>query len=129
MSDLISRETLINTKPEFMNEQVVRDTKYRTTKDRIYAKAWNVCNSYWLNIIDNAMTEPNRFDEGYALGYKDGQNRPHGEWLVTEAYPHKVYCSECYKTYAQENWEVWKDGSLPRDYCPNCGAKMDGGEQ
>lgn len=54
--------------------------------------------------------------------------RPQGKWLVTEAYPHKVYCSECYKTYAQEKWEVWKDGSLPRDYCPNCGAKMDNKE-
>lgn len=52
--DLISREALINAKPEFMNEKVVRDTKYQTTKDRIYAKAWNACNSYWLNTIKNA---------------------------------------------------------------------------
>jgi hypothetical protein len=55
-NDLISREVLINSKPEFMNEKVVRDTKYRTTKDRIYAKAWNACNSYWLDTIDNAPT-------------------------------------------------------------------------
>lgn len=52
-NDLISRDALINTKPEFMNEKVVRDTKYQTTKDRIYAKAWNACNSYWLNTIKN----------------------------------------------------------------------------
>lgn len=55
-TDLISREALENAKPEFMNEKVVRDTKYRTTKDRIYAKAWNACNSYWLDTIDNALT-------------------------------------------------------------------------
>ena len=54
--DLISRDDLINNKPEFMNEKVVRDTKYRTAKDRIYARAWNACNSYWLNAIKNAST-------------------------------------------------------------------------
>ena len=46
------------------------------------------------------------------------------EWKITKAYPHKVYCGKCFKTYAQENWEVWKDGSLPRNFCPNCGADM-----
>lgn len=53
---LIDADDLKNAKPEFMNEKVVRDTKYRTTKDRIYAKAWNDCNSYWLNAIKNAPT-------------------------------------------------------------------------
>ena len=52
--DLINRGDLINAKPEFMNEKVVRDTKYQTTKDRIYAKAWNACNSYWLDTIIDA---------------------------------------------------------------------------
>lgn len=52
--DLIRRDILINSKPEFMNEKVVRDTKYQTAKDRIYAKAWNACNSCWLNTIKNA---------------------------------------------------------------------------
>ena len=50
----------------------------------------------------------------------------HGRWMVTDAYPHNVYCSECYKTFAQTHWAVWEDGSLPRNFCPNCGAKMDG---
>ena len=49
----------------------------------------------------------------------------HARWMVTDAYPHNVYCSECYKTFAQTHWAVWEDGSLPRDFCPNCGAKMD----
>ena len=53
--------------------------------------------------------------------------RPQGEWKITEAYPHKVYCSECYKTYAHEDWEAWKDFSLSRAFCPNCGADMRGG--
>lgn len=48
-----------------------------------------------------------------------------GHWQITDAYPHNVYCSECHKRFAQTHWAVWEDGSLPRDYCPNCGAKMD----
>lgn len=51
-------------------------------------------------------------------------DRPKGQWLITDAYPHKVYCSNCFKTYAQADWEVWKDGSLPRDFCPSCSADM-----
>ena len=55
-NDLISRGDLRNNRPEFMNEKIVRDTKYQTAKDRTYAKAWNTCNSYWLDIIANAPT-------------------------------------------------------------------------
>lgn len=49
----------------------------------------------------------------------------HGRWLMTDAYPHRIYCSNCYGTYALDHWGIWIDGSLPRAYCPNCGAKMD----
>ena len=48
----------------------------------------------------------------------------HGRWLRTDAYPHKVYCSECYATLVpNENW--LNDYNLKSNYCPNCGAKMD----
>lgn len=50
------------------------------------------------------------------------------EWEITDAYPHNVYCSNCHKKFAQTHWEVWKDGSLPRNFCPNCGADMRGGK-
>lgn len=54
-----------------------------------------------------------------------------GEWLRTDAFPHRVYCSCCYKTYVpNENWQIWQDDAdnfgLPRNYCPNCGARMKG---
>lgn len=48
-----------------------------------------------------------------------------GRWQITDAYPHNVYCSECNARFAQTHWAVWEDGSLPRNYCPNCGAKME----
>ena len=45
----------------------------------------------------------------------------HGRWIPTE-YPFMNECEDCsncgYRT-------VWNSGY---DYCPNCGAKMDGGE-
>lgn len=47
-----------------------------------------------------------------------------GHWEITDAYPHNVYCSECHTRCAQTHWAVWEDGSLPRNYCPNCGARM-----
>lgn len=52
--------------------------------------------------------------------------RKTGKWHVTDAYPHNVYCPECHKKFAQTHWAVWEDGSLPRNYCPNCGLKMEG---
>lgn len=96
----ISRDDLINARPEFRNEKVVRDTKYRTTKDRIYAKAWNACNSYWLNTIENAPTV-------------DAISQ--GEWIDTGSGQECNICREI--QYGYDNF---------RRYCPNCGAKMKG---
>ena len=52
--------------------------------------------------------------------------RKTGKWQITSAYPHNVYCSVCHKKFAQTHWAVWEDGSLPRNFCPNCGARMEG---
>ena len=48
----------------------------------------------------------------------------HGRWLTTDAYPHHLYCSVCYKTYAK-NVKWVNELDLPTNYCPNCGARMD----
>ena len=80
-----------------------------------------------MKIIDNAPTvEEKSYEMGYQDGCEDGLQgiRPQGKWKITDSYPHKVYCDKCFKTYAQANWEVWKDGTLAREFCPNCGADM-----
>ena len=57
----------------------------------------------------------------------------HGHWIsLTECANEGVYCSICKK-------KVWKSdyawcnkksrNKLQSNYCPNCGAKMDGGER
>lgn len=51
----------------------------------------------------------------------------HGRWLTTDAYPHHLYCSVCYKTYAK-NAKWVNELDLPTNYCPNCGALMNGKE-
>ena len=64
-------------------------------------------------------------DEEYDRGYEDGMNDAvkHGRWLRTDAYPHRIYCSECYATFIR-NDEFLKLNDIPHDYCPNCGARM-----
>lgn len=54
----------------------------------------------------------------------DVQEVRHGRWLITDAYPHKVYCSECYATLIP-NVDWFKTYNIASHYCPNCGAKMD----
>lgn len=51
--------------------------------------------------------------------------RKTGHWLITDTYPHNVYCSVCHTRCAQTHWSVWRDGSLPRKFCPHCGSKME----
>lgn len=49
---------------------------------------------------------------------------PHGKWLRTDGYPHRIYCSECHATYLQ-NEELARDFEFPKNFCPNCGIPMD----
>lgn len=58
----------------------------------------------------------------------------HGHWIRTEAYPHRVVCSECHRTYVRnENIiegrykgdEIVPIYCTEAEYCPHCGALMD----
>jgi hypothetical protein len=48
----------------------------------------------------------------------------HGEWEKAE-YGGFVRCDKCKDVYIDESWLT--DGKW--NYCPNCGAKMDGGNE
>lgn len=72
-------------------------------------KGWNDAMQRAIEVVEDAPT----VDTGKV-----------GRWEITNAYPHNVYCSECHIKFAQTGWAVWEDGSLPRNFCPHCGAKM-----
>ena len=48
-----------------------------------------------------------------------------GKWRRTDAYPHRLYCSACFRSYLP-NDEILQMYRIPMNYCPNCGARMDG---
>jgi len=48
----------------------------------------------------------------------------HGEWLVTDAYPPRVYCSVCYKTNVPNEEWLFEKNEYPH-FCMWCGAKME----
>jgi len=106
-----------------MDDKLVRlsDVRLIESKPDAYPEEWN--DSYEKGFMDaiNAVLETPAVD-AVEVG--------RGRWLVTDAYPHNVYCSECYKTYVQDHWQIWQDkpgdGGIERNYCPHCGARMDG---
>lgn len=49
--------------------------------------------------------------------------RLQGHWELTDALPHWVCCSECYKRLVP-NVLMIKRYDIPLNYCPNCGATM-----
>lgn len=68
-------------------------------------------------------------DAADAIEAMQAQMPKRGEWKTTDAFPHRVYCSNCFRTYVpSDRWQIWVDkpgeGGLERNYCPSCGAKM-----
>ena len=45
----------------------------------------------------------------------------HGQWETISDRPDSLICSVC-----KCGFDMWKHD--PHNYCPNCGAKMDGGD-
>ena len=69
------------------------------------------------NLIDNAPTvEYPFYQEAYQTGFEEGQNaRPKGEWIIHKDYDEscKYGCNQCGNL-----------NNIPKNFCPDCGAKM-----
>ena len=52
----------------------------------------------------------------------------HGRWIsLTDCSNAGVYCSVCHKKVYKEDYAICnRKNKLRSDYCPHCGAKMDG---
>lgn len=52
----------------------------------------------------------------------------HGRWIsLIDCSNAGVYCSVCHKKVYKEDYAICnRKNKLRSDYCPNCGAKMDG---
>ena len=91
----------------------------------VYIKKEDVQNIIFAEDIDSQYPRMDISARVHDLPAADVVEVKHGKWNATDAYPHNVYCTNCHTTFAQTHWKVWEDGSLPRNYCPNCGAKME----
>lgn len=77
--------------------------------------------------------DPSRMEDYYYNAIKDvpaADVAPvvHGEWLEgAEHFTNGFYDAECNKCRTYISWNEGNSGDW--NYCPNCGAKMDGGEK
>lgn len=65
----------------------------------------------------------------YNTPLADAEPVRHGRWIERKSYPGVAcYCSECnYKNYGTPYQNTYF--IVPYNYCPNCGARMQEGEE
>lgn len=96
MDDLIDREELLNSRPEYRNPQMEDEIKSARHQ------GWNDCNSYYYSIITEQPTV-------------DTERHAHWEYVK----PLIRKCSKC----GYLSSDVLYSNCF--NYCPNCGCKMD----
>lgn len=77
-----------------------------------------------------ALAYNNGYEQGYEQGKKDAVK--HGEWiLVAENSTGLIYvCSSCDKPNNPNEDDVAHGRAKEKpDFCPNCGSRMDGGNE
>ena len=98
-----------------MAEYIERDALMRRIKEIHCAECDSYhgvrCRACWVDdTLDYIDSEP----------AADVAPMRHGRWIIDSA-GGKIACSDCRCIYLRYN------GGLPPNYCPNCGAKLDGG--
>ena len=108
-------------------------------KRLIDASAWKSFYDDKKNILDRFYTHDAGYEEAIdnvddwmdAQPVVDAVEVVHGHWVsLTECANAGVYCSVCNKKVYKEDY-AWcnRKNKLRSNYCPNCGAKMDGGNE
>lgn len=133
--DTISRSALKELKLAIPFKEIFgrRNGKFKELIVANYQKGWNDCID---NIIDNAPTvEPIcpylSDDEVKQPCIQAPCERPKGEWIES----HIVSCGKVLQLRADilehkcnkcERWSIKWAGTIPDNFCSNCGAKMGG---
>ena len=113
MKDYIEREAILQ----------YAEKMYALAQKRV--REGNTESDVWKATHETQMNERKEFvDLLQSAPAADVVEVRHGRWMTTDAYPHHLYCSVCYKTYAK-NAKWVNELDLPTNYCPNCGARMD----
>lgn len=60
LEDNITEASILECKPEFLSEKVVRESADETMHDRWYAKGWNDCNNTWIAHIKEMLLSKNK---------------------------------------------------------------------
>ncbi|MBP3798013.1 MAG: hypothetical protein J6I46_09615 [Ruminococcus sp.] len=104
-----------------MDEYIRREAVVKEIKSRIYA-----ADDAWESGYNTAMAEIMEWIKH--IPSADVQPVKHGRWIIDYAEGTKIYhahCSECGK---EPNNHIGGDYYIDKlsDFCPNCGARMDG---
>lgn len=100
MADLIDREELLNSRPEYRNPQMGDEIASARNQ------GWNDCNSYYYNLITKQPTV-------------DTKRHTHWEYVSCGV----IQCSNCKEKFMLIGQRFGGNGYT---YCPCCGCRMDG---
>lgn len=107
-----------------MDEYLDKETFKKSVEER-YCKPCKAEKKDYNGCRCRACWVDDMLDEVECFQSADVAPVVYGRW-VEYPRPHYFKCSEC-KYTVQYRKAMWCNGKREYNYCPNCGAKMDGG--